>query len=371
MSEHPLLADRLAKIEMSGIRRIFDLVQNMKGAIDLSLGQAHFDVPDEVKDAATKAMKDGFNRYTVTQGIPELHSKLKATLTKKYNISVDNIIITGGASGGLFLSLLALVNPGDEVLVPDPYFVLYKHLVNVCGGKPVFVDTYPNFRLTAENICKCITPKTKLLIFNNPVNPTGIAYTAEEIKSIAKVAKEHNLLIISDEIYENFIYDFPHEPMMRHYDNTLLISGFSKTYGMPGWRIGYAIGNKEIIDAMCMLQQFSFVCAPAPVQKAVVSALDFDMSKYIAEYKRKRDFAYQELKDTFEVVKPQGAFYIFPRVPWGTDQEFVKRAIDNNVLIVPGGAASNRNTHFRLSYAAPDDKLAKGIGILKKIAKQK
>ena len=371
MSKNNIFAKRIAKIEVSGIRKIFDLVQDMREAVDFSLGQPHFDVPDEIKAEAIKAIKSGFNKYTVTQGIPELHEKLRVKLSKKYGADIGHTLITAGAAGGLFLAFMTLIDEGDEVIVPDPYFVLYKHLVNVCGGVPVLLDTYPDFRIRKEALQKAITKKTKIILINNPTNPTGIAYTAEEIKTIAKVAKENDLIVVSDEIYEEFTYDFPHESTIKYYDKTILVSGFSKTYAMPGWRMGYAIGQQEIIEKMTTLQQFSFVCAPAPFQKAVAFALDYDMSKYIAEYKHKRDFVWNALKDTFEVVKPQGAFYIFPKVPRGTDTEFVKKAIEHNVLIVPGSACSQHNTHFRLSYAASDENLKKGVQILKNIVRLK
>ncbi|OHB75446.1 MAG: aspartate aminotransferase [Planctomycetes bacterium RBG_16_59_8] len=368
MASLKLIAKRMAKVEASGIRKIFDLVQNMKDAVDLSLGQAHFDIPDPIKEAAYKAIREGHSKYTVTQGIPELHEKLRETLKRKYAYEPEGIVFTCGAAGGLFLSLMVLVDEGDEVLLPDPCFVLYKHIVNICGGIPRFIDTYPDFRLTPEKIEKQITPKTKLLLFNNPVNPTGVAYSAEEVSAIAATARKHKLLILSDEVYDNFSYDFPHASMAQHYDRTVLINAFSKTYAMPGWRIGYTTGPREIVDQMVTLQQFSYVCAPAPAQKTAAFALDVDMTPYIRDYRRKRDMISEELSPHFEMAKSQGAFYLFPRVPWGTDQEFVKTAIANNLLIVPGGAFSQKTTHFRISYAATDEKLRKGIEILKRLA---
>jgi aspartate aminotransferase/aminotransferase len=368
---HYKFAARIEKVEVSGVRRIFDLVQSMPEAIDLSLGQAHFDVPEAIKQAAFDAIERGFNRYTVTQGIPELHQKLRQKLELKYGQGIDSIIITCGCSGGLFLALMVLVDRGDEVLIPDPHFVLYRHLVNVCDGIPIFIDTYPDLRIKPDRLKRLITPRTKILIFNNPVNPTGVAYTAQEVQEIARIAMQHGILILSDEIYDHFIYDFPHESMMRYQDpeGLILVSGFSKTYGMPGWRLGYAIGPHQIIEKMAMLQQFTFVCAPAPLQRAVISALDYDMQDQIGQYRKKRDMVYEGLKGNFEVVLPQGAFYIFPKVPWGTDKEFVEAAIKNNVLIVPGSAFSQRGTHFRLSFAATDEAIEKGVDILNRLAK--
>ncbi len=356
-------------VEISGIRKIFDLVQGMTGAIDLSIGQAHFDSPPGVKEAAKAAIDDGFNRYTVTQGIPELNEKLRVRLRKRFGLQGGGTLITSGCAGGIFEAFMVLVDEGDEVIVPDPYFVIYCHLVRICGGKPVLLDTYPDFRVRAAELEKLITPRTKAILINTPSNPTGIALRAEELSDIAAVAKKHDLLIISDEIYDAFHYNGGHESMCRHYENTLLLGGFSKTYAIPGWRLGFAAGPPDIIEQMTMFQQFSFVCANAPAQRAALRMLDTDMSEYLSPYRTKRDIVYDGLRDVFECVRPDGAFYIFPKCPDGvTDEEFVRRAIENKVLIVPGSAASRRNTHFRLSFAAPDDDLKRGVDILRGLA---
>ncbi|MBI2901075.1 MAG: aminotransferase class I/II-fold pyridoxal phosphate-dependent enzyme [Planctomycetes bacterium] len=353
---------------MSGIRKIFELAQGVKDAVDFSLGQPHFDTPAEVKAAAIQAIQNGFNRYTVTQGIPALREKIRSELARKWGFRDGDVMVTAGVAGGLFLATAALVDKGDEVIVPDPYFVLYRQLVNFFLGVPVLLDTYPDFRIRPEKLEALITPRTKLILFNNPVNPTGTAYTAAEVAAIAAVARKHGVLLASDEIYEAFSYDFPHESMLRHDPGALLMGGFGKTYAIPGWRLGFAAGPREIIEKMNLLQQFSFVCAPSPAQAAGVAALSLDMKPYIDEYRRKRDFVYEGLRDRYEVVKPQGAFYIFPKCPSGDDQTFVRRAIENKVLIVPGGACSQHQTHFRLSFAASDPDLARGVEILNRLA---
>jgi aspartate aminotransferase/aminotransferase len=364
-------ARRMDKIEVSGIRRIFDLVQGMTDAVDLSLGQPHFDPPEAVRKAAKAAIDDGFNRYTVTQGIAPLRDKLKKTAAKQFGLKDPAVLVTCGTAGGLFLSLAVLVEEGDEVLIPDPCFSLYRHLVNFFGGKPVMLDTYPDFRLTPAHIEKAATKKTKWLIFNNPVNPTGIAYRPEEVAAIAEACRRKGIFVISDEIYDAFSFDFPHASLPKLMpDQSILLGGFSKTYGIPGWRLGFAAGPADVIDEMTMLSQFTYVCAPAPLQVGAVAALDVDMSKEIAAYRRKRDLVYEGLRERFEAVKPQGAFYIFPKCPWGSDQEFVKKAIESKLLIVPGGACSQRTSHFRLSFAADDKVLKRGIEILNKIAKR-
>ena len=364
-------ARRMDKIELSGIRRIFDLVQGMTDAVDLSLGQPHFDPPKAVREAAKAAIDKGHNRYTVTQGIAPLREKLAGAVAKHFGLKDAPILVTNGTAGGLFLSLAVLVEEGDEVLVPDPCFGLYRHLVHFFGGTPVMVDTYPEFRLTPGHIERAATKKTRWMIFNNPVNPTGIAYRKDEVEAIAAVCRKKGIFVISDEIYDAFSFDYAHSSLPRLMpEQSLLLAGFSKTYGIPGWRLGYAAGPAEIVDKMTMLSQFTYVCAPAPLQVGAVAALDVDMSKEISAYRRKRDLVYEGLKDRYDVVKPQGAFYLFPKCPWGTDQEFVKKAIASKLLVVPGSACSMRGTHFRISFAAEDAELKRGVGILNRIARK-
>jgi aspartate aminotransferase/aminotransferase len=363
-------ARRIDKIEVSGIRKMFELAPRLRDPIDLSLGQAHFDPPDEVKEAINSAVKNRKNRYTITQGIPELREMLADHFTKKHDFKIgpENILITSGASAALLLSFIALVEEGEEVLLTDPCFVLYPRLTYICSATPRYIDTYPDFRLRPEVIERSITPKTRLLLINTPNNPTGIAYTKDEIKAIAQVAKKHNLMIISDEVYEDFIYDFPHETMLKNYEWCVYIGAFSKTYGIAGWRLGYVIAAEVVIERLIALQQFSIVCANAPGQFAMLKALDCDMKPYFEQYRRKRDMVFDGLKDLFFINKPQGAFYAFPQVPWGDDRSFTSKAIEHNLLIVPGSVFSSRNTNFRLSFAVDDDKLSRGIDILRKIA---
>lgn len=364
-----MIAKRVQRVVPSGIRKIFDRISQVKDPLDFSIGQPHFDVPAPIQEAACRAIREGKSRYTVTQGIPELREKLRAHLKKTAGVEPEGLLVTSGTSGALLLAMLVLCEKDDEVLVPDPYFILYRNNVELCGGVAKYVDTYPDFRLRRDALEAAVTKKTRMMILNNPVNPTGIAYTAEELRMVAGFARDHDLLVISDEIYDAYSYDFPHECMLKYYEKTVLVNGLSKTYAMPGWRLGYAAGPKEILDWMTTLQQFSFVCANAPAQYAGVVALDFDMSPWIAEYKRKRDMVYEGLKDCYEVVKPQGAFYVFPRCPWGTADEFVTAAIEHRVLIVPGNACSRKDTHFRIAFAAPDEKIKQGIDILRDLAK--
>ncbi len=365
-----MLADRVKHLEASGIRKIFELVATMTDPINLSIGQADFDVPEAVKDAAIKAIQDGFNRYTVTQGIPELNERIRADLKNQYAYEPQGSLVTGGVSGGLVLSLLSLINPGDEVLLPDPFFVMYKVLVQLCGGVPKYYDLYPDYKIRKEELERNITEKTKLIILNTPSNPTGVVFSPSELRTIAEVARKNDLIVICDEIYNEFVYLDRFHSICEYYpEKLILLRGFSKTYGMPGWRMGYAVGPEEIIDKMMVLQQFTFVCAPSFAQKAVLHAMDIDMNEYIEKYRIKRDIIYDCLKEQFDVVRPEGSFYIFPKLPPGcTGKEFVEKAVQEKLLIVPGTAFSRSDTHFRVSFAASDEELKRGGELLCKLA---
>jgi aspartate aminotransferase/aminotransferase len=267
------------------------------------------------------------------------------------------------------LALMVLLNPGDEVIVFDPYFVMYDSLSAVVGGKVVYIDTYPDFRIDLDRVAKAITPRTKAIIFNSPANPTGTVAGEAEIRGLAELAARRNVVLISDEIYQAFCYDRPFVSPAQYNPQTLVIDGFSKKYGMPGWRLGFAHGPSAIIQEMIKLQQYSFVCAPQPVQWAGAVAMDVDMSAEIEAYRRKRDLVVAGLADRYELVQPGGAFYVFPKVPWGTGMEFVTRAIEKHqLLIIPGNVFSRRDTHFRISYAASDAVLERGIEALRTLA---
>ena len=359
-----LIADRMGLIDSSGIRKVFDLAKTLKNPINLSIGQPDFDVPEPVKAAAIHAIESGQNKYTVTQGIQALRDEVVRFEKRHSGVRHDAALITSGVSGGMLLALMALVNPGDRVAIADPYFVMYKHLCRLLGGDPLYVDTYPDFQLTVERLEQAGARDAKLLMLNSPNNPTGIVAPESELRAIAAWAKRNDVFIISDEIYRFFSYDGPFASIARFTDSVLLLNGFSKLAGMTGWRLGYAIGPEAVIEEMKKLQQFSFVCAPSMVQHAGLAALRLDNSDRVRAYQAKRDIIYDGLRAKFSLEKPRGAFYAFVEAPDGDGDAFCAKAIQNNVLVIPGSVFSERKSHFRVAFATEDETIEEGTALL-------
>ena len=367
-------AERMSQIRASGVRRFFDEARRRPDAIDLSIGQADFDVPEPIRAATAAAVESGNGRYSATQGMPALLDATREHLIANHDLPADDeLMMTVGASGAITLALLALAGPGDEVLVPDPYFVIYRELVQIVGATPVFYDLFPDFRLRPEELEKRITDRTRLVILNTPANPTGVTLDHQELAAVAQICRSRGVPVLSDELYELFVYDGPHAGIKRHLpEGSLLVGGFSKGYGMAGWRLGWAAGTAELIDRMRILQQFVFTCPPTLVQQGAIAAFDVDMSEQVATYAKKRDIIYEGLVDAgFEVARPGGSFFVFPRVPWGDDEEFCMAALESGVIVVPGRSFSQRTTHFRISFATSDDNLHRGLEILATLKRER
>lgn len=367
---HPWIADRTQRFDSSGIRRVFELARSLTNPINLSIGQPDFDVPAEVRRAAIDAIESGKNGYSPSQGMPVLRDKLQAQIDKKYGHRDRQVFVTSGTSGALVMAMMALVNPGDEVILFDPYFVMYVPLLELVAGKPVVIDTYPTFAIDVDRVRAAITPRTKAILLNSPANPTGYVASEAEVRALAALATEKSVCLISDEIYRPFCYDASFSTPAKYNDQTLVIDGFSKSHAMTGWRVGYAHGPAAVIDTMIKLQQYTFVCAPQPAQWAAATAMDVGIDSYIADYRRKRDRFIDGIRDVYEVQRPGGAFYAFPKAPRGTGSEFVARAIqDEQLLVIPGNIFSGRDTHFRVSYAASDETIDRGIAALRRLAR--
>lgn len=370
MDGDQFIADHVRTIGSSGIRKVFDLGATLKDPINLSIGQPDFAVPKEIRDDIAEAVTSGKTGYTVTRGLPALRERIAQSLKEEFDWSPD-LFVTSGVSGGLVLSLLACVNPGEQVLFADPYFVSYIHLTRLFGAVPVPVSVYPDFQLHPDRFEAAITPKTKVILLASPSNPTGVVHREEDVKRICEIARERDLLILSDEIYNVLTYDRPSPSAVRYApERTILLRGFSKSYAMTGLRCGFAAGPPAIIEQMAKLQQYTFVCSPHPVQEGAIRAMDVDMSEQVRSYGKKRDLVCDALSGVVDFVRPGGGFYVFPKVPDGfaSGTEFAEKAIEHNTLLIPGEVFSEKDTHFRISYAAPDEKLLAGCEVIKQLA---
>ncbi len=369
-----MISERARNMDFSGIRKVFDLAREVESPLNLSIGQPDFDVEEDLKELAAEAIRAGRNKYAPTAGLPELREALRRHVSGRYGLEPEDLLVTAGVSGGLSLAMLALVQPGDEVLVPDPYFVSYKQLVHLAGGTPVFYDTYPEWKVDAAKVEALITPRTKVLLVNTPGNPTGAVIPRQQLEALAAVAEARGLVVISDEIYDDFFYDQEAAPSFGSlYPKTLVLNGFSKSQAMTGWRVGWAAGPAEIVAAMAKIQQFTFVTVPQPFQLAAMRALEAGgppAAGHLEEYRSKRDLLCGLLEPSFSLSRPGGAFYAFPQAPWGSASDFVAAAIAERVLAIPGSVFSERDTHFRLSFAAADDVIREGAAQLCRLAEK-
>lgn len=371
-----VISRRAHSIDASGIRKVFDLAAKLRDPINLSIGQPDFAVPDAMKKAAVDAILENRNGYTVTQGIAPLLHAIWRRLDSECGWREGpecGAIVTSGTSGALLLAFLCLLDAGDEAIVPDPYFVMYPQLGSITGGTIVTCDTYPDFRMTAERVERLITPRTKAVLVNSPSNPCGVVLSAREMRDLVDLCQGRGVLLISDEIYDEFVYsdasDNGHFPTpARCTSDVLLIRGFGKTYGCTGWRLGYAAGPHALIQAMARLQQYTFVCAPSVAQWGVLPAFETSMAGEVARYERRRDLVLETFQGVTSVPRPGGAFYAFVEVPERlglSATAFVERAIEHRVLVIPGKVFSRRDTHFRLSFATDESKLREGLAILR------
>lgn len=367
------IAQAMGQFESSGIRKVFDLAKKLKDPVNLSIGQPDFEVPPVIRQAAMRAIDAGHNSYTVTQGMAELRegilTRAKAALPPQAGED-RSIVITSGTTGALVLALTCVLDPGDEVIGFDPWFVMYPNLTRLLGGQFIAVDTAPTFVPDPDRVRALITPKTKAMILNTPANPTGAMWPVEVTRALAELCLEKGILLISDEIYSMFSYDGPFISPARFNPQALVIDGFSKSHAMTGWRVGYAHGPTRLVDEMIKLQQFTFVCAPSMAQRGALAALDVDMTTEVDNYRQRRDFIRKELAADYDIGQPGGAFYLYVRAPQGRQgSEFVAEAIDRNLLIIPGKVFSNHDTHFRISYAASQKSLERGVEILRAMAR--
>ncbi|MDD3455070.1 MAG: pyridoxal phosphate-dependent aminotransferase [Methanothermobacter sp.] len=366
-----MYARRLKGISLSRIRKMFEV--EGEDIINLGIGEPDFEIPEDSKKAIIDALEEGFTHYTPNKGIPELREAIAKKLKSDNNIKrdPDDIIVTVGASEALYMCAQALIDKKDEVLIPDPGFLSYNACVKLAEGKPIPIPLEgKNFRTNPETIESLIGKNTKAIILNSPSNPTGAVTEKDDIKAIAELAEEKNLIIISDEVYEKIIYEKKHYSPGQFTENAIIINGFSKTYAMTGLRIGYITAPREVIEELLKIHQYNTACAPSISQAAALSALKGPqrvVDHMVAEFRRRRNLMHKRLNNMgIECNKPGGAFYMFPYV--GDEAKFTEKALEEGVVVVPGSAFGyNGKDHVRFSYATSYDKIKEAMDRIENI----
>lgn len=363
-------SDNVARIDTSGIRKIFEAAGS--DAINLGLGQPDFDTPEHIKAAAIKAINEGFTGYTVGSGIPELREALSFKFKEEngFSVSPEEIIVTSGASEALTIALAALLNHGDEVLISNPGFVSYNALTEIMNGKAVGVPLAEDLTMKPEAVLEKITPKTRAIILNSPSNPTGTVASRADVKALAEIADDHNITIISDEVYEYFIYEGEHVSPASYSDNVITVNATSKSYAMTGWRLGYVAARKDYIGQMLKVHQYIQACANSVAQKAAYVAVTGPKDSVNAmreEFRKRRDVLVKGLNELgMECALPRGAFYAFPKV--SNSAEVASKLISNDIIVVPGTAfGSEGDGYIRISYAASMKDIEKSLRVMEKV----
>ncbi len=364
-----IVSRRASAFDSSGIRKAFDLAARLDDPINLAIGQPDFAMPVAACEAAKAAIDAGKSGYTQTQGIPQLRERLVGAVRDELGQPGRKLCVTSGSSGALVLVLMAMIDPGDEVILFEPAFVMYRPLVEFLGGTCVIVDTSPSFSIDVERVAAAITPRTKAILLNTPSNPTGFVAPLETVRDLARLAEQTGVTLISDDLYRSYCYDEPFHSPAAHSDAIVVIDGFSKSHAMTGWRVGWVHGPAEIIDACTMLQQYTFVCAPQIGQWGAIAAIDAPMDVPLSECKRKRDKLMAGIAGHYSFVKPGGAFYLYPEAPGGSGKRFAEIAAEQEKLIVvPGSVFGAADTHFRIAYTVTDRTLDRGIAALIRLA---
>jgi aminotransferase len=380
------LAKRVIQLKPSGIRKFFDIVATMDDVISLGIGEPDFDTPDPIVEAGIHSLEEGETHYTSNFGMLELRQGVAQHLQQSYGVSYDplgEILITVGVSEALYLAMTAILNPGEEVLIPTPCFVSYQAEVILAGGVPVEVPTLAEdgFQVRAEALEAALTPRTKAILIGFPNNPTGAVATHEALVGVARLAEKHDLVVVSDEIYDQLVYEtqhccFPTLPGMR--PRTVLLGGFSKNYAMTGWRIGYAAAPADILQGLVRIHQYTIMSAPTTAQRAAITALQ-EGQEHVedmrAEYNRRRKLIVSGLNElglpTFE---PHGAFYAFPNIAAsGTDDEtFAQKLLDEErVAVVPGSAFGDAGAGFvRCSYATAYEQIEEALARMERFMRR-
>ena len=372
-----ILSEKVQTIAPSAIRKFFDLLENMTGAISLGVGEPDFRTPWHIRDAGIYSLEKGFTKYTSNAGLMDLRKEIASYLDRRFSLQYDpksQMIVTVGGSEAIDIAMRAMLNPGEEVIVPVPSFVCYGPLATMAGGVPVFVETKSEneFRLTAEELKAAITPKTKILVLPFPNNPTGGIMGREDLEAIAEVLRDTNIMVISDEIYAELTYGQKHVSIANipdMYERTIVVNGFSKSHAMTGWRLGYACGPKEIIKQMLKLHQYGIMAAPTTSQYAAIEAMregDGDVEMMQQDYDYRRKLLLDGLLNLgLSCFEPKGAFYMFPdiRSTGLSSEEFCERfLLEEKVAVIPGNAFGAGGEGFvRICYASSVENLTEAL----------
>lgn len=378
MNYNEFINTHILNMKPSGIRKFFSIAEEMDNVISLGVGEPDFLTPWHIRQKGIETLERGTTRYTANAGLLELRKEISAFYKNKYRTeydSGDEVLVTVGGSEGIDMCIRTLVSPGDEVLIVEPSFVCYKPIVEMCGGVPVIIKTKNenNFRLTAEELKSAVTEKTKLLVLPYPNNPTGAVMRKEDLVAIAKVIKAQNIFVLSDEIYSELTYgDQSHVTIASvtgMKERTVVINGFSKTYSMTGWRLGYALGPKPVIEQMTKLHQYAIMSAPTNSQYAAIEALrngDADIKKMLDDYDMRRRFTVNAFREIgLDCFEPEGAFYVFPCIKSTglSSEEFCEKLImSKRVAVVPGNAFGDCGEgYIRVSYCYSIDNIKEAV----------
>lgn len=380
------LSKKVINIKPSGIRKFFDIVSEMPDAISLGVGEPDFDTPWHVRDEGIYALEKGKTFYTSNAGLMELREEICKYYTRKFQATYDPVhecVMTVGGSEGIDIALRAMLDPGDEVIIPEPCYVSYVPCVELADGVPVIIQLKAEneFRLTAEELEAAITDKTKIVILPFPNNPTGAIMTRPDLEKIAEVIRKHDLYVMSDEIYAELTYGQKHVSIASlpdMHDRTIVINGFSKAYAMTGWRLGYALAPQKICEQMTKIHQFAIMCAPTNSQYAAIDAVrygDKDIEKMVRAYDQRRHFLMQTFQEMgIECFEPFGAFYVFPCIKkYGMkSEEFAEKLLyQEKVAVVPGTAFGDCGEgYLRISYAYSIEELKEALGRIKHFISQ-
>lgn len=367
---------RVSSLKVSGIRKLFEAAP--PGSINLGLGEPDIQPPHEMISALAKALNDGHNKYGPSAGIQELREAIAEYLRRyRKDVSYENVIVTAGATEGMRIACETILGEGDEALVPNPGFIIYGPDVSLAGGKPVeySLKSENGFLPDIEEIKSLITPRTKAMIVNSPSNPTGTVFPKETVRALCEVAKDHKLYILSDEVYDGFVYEGEHWSFARFHNDTVIVQSFSKSLAATGWRIGYVATSKEIVQQLSKVQYYTLACPATATQYAILEGFDIIdrfQAEMLKEFRMRREVAMKKLSEipSFSTPPVSGAFYAFPRYSQKISSEkFALKILDAGVICAPGSAFGSKGEgHLRFSYANSQENISKGLDIVRELA---